>query len=271
MQKERWIRILIILIIGGILSFFVFFSSSFAIQTSALNQNELENLKLKAQVECLQNSQCSGSQECLGNQCVEKSEIDSCKNVGLSTASRNLKEGDSINSVKRVLTRIDLPYLLSDGELVDIVDGKAVEYFYSPIITVGDNKIEKENGDYIIKNDGPLYTYKLTFSNPVDFSNKNIHGQVLKILGEEYLIGKNSDNSNIELISKNKNLKLKDADNIKITHDENRNVLSIEIDFDSLNKIKVRENYSDSLLNKTKLSFDNFSGEFADVKIGGIC
>ncbi len=271
MRKERLVAILAVLIIAAGLSFFVLPKTGFAVHTQALGESGLENLRIQAQVECLQNSQCSENQECIGNICVEKSQIDVCQSTGLSTASRNLKEGDSINSIKSVLTKKDLPHLLSEGELVEITNEKTIEYFYSPVILIGNNKIERNNEIYEISNGESMYTYKLFFSNPVDFSNKNLHGQTLRIFGEEYLIDKNSDNSNVELISKNKNLKLKDANNIKIIRDENGNVIAIEIYFNSLNKIKIDEDYRESLFNKTKISFDNINSEFADIKIGGVC
>ena len=271
MKKGLLFGILFILVLIGALSFIAFPKTGFSIQTQALSQNTLENLKLKAQVECLQNSQCSENQECMENRCMNKNEIDVCQNVKLSTASRNLKEGDSINSIKSVLTKKDLSYLLSDGELVEIVKGGLIEYFYSPVILIGNNKIENENGNYVVKNDEPLYTYKLTFSNPVDFSNKNIQGQAIRIFGEEYIIKSNSDDSEIKLSSKNNNLNLKNKGSTKIIKDNEEKVIAIEIDFNSLNKIKVKENYSELFFNKTRLSFDNIDNEFADVKIGGNC
>lgn len=272
MKKERLFGILFVLILIAGFSFIAFPKTGFVIyQTQSVNTNQLENLRIQAKVECLQNLQCSENQECMGNICIEKNKIDICQNVGLSTSVRSLKEGDSINSVKGVLTKVDLPYLLSDGELVEIVDKEIIEYFYSPVITIGNNKIEKENGEYIINNNESVYTYKLTFSNPIDFSNKNFQGQTLRILGEEYMINKNSDNLNIELISKNKNLILKNSGDVKITKDENGNIISIEIYFNSLNKIKVKESYSDSLFNKIKLSFDNANNDFTNIKVGENC
>lgn len=270
MKKERLIRVLTVLVLIGILSFVAFPKTGFVI-SQTINANQLENLKLNAQVECLQNSQCSENQECIENRCINKNEIDICKNIGFSTYSRSLKNGDSINSIKSVLTKADLPYLLSNGKLAEIIDRKLIEYFYSPVLIIGDNKIEKESQDYMIENSEPVYTYKLTFSNPVDFSNKNLHGQIIKIFGEEYVIDKNSKNSNIELVSKKKNIVLKNSENIKITEDENGNIISIEIEFNSPNKIKIKENYSESLFNKIKLSFDKADSEFVDIKIGGNC
>jgi len=74
----------------------------------------LENLRLKTKVGCLQNSQCSDGFECVENECVDRGDIDICKKVKLSSPTRKLKYGDSINSIKEVLTDWDLPYLLSE-------------------------------------------------------------------------------------------------------------------------------------------------------------
>ena len=164
-----------------------------------------------------------------------------------------------------------MPYLLSDGEFVEVINNKPIEYFYSPAILIGDNRLEKEIGVYSIKNDNPLYTYKLMFSKGVDFSNKNIQGQILKILGEEYIIDAGSSNSNIKLVSDKKIINLQDSDNIKITKDDEGNIIMIGIKFNSQNSISVNDNFSDSTFNAIKLSFKHADDNFVDVRIGGAC
>ncbi len=268
-MKRGVVVVLLSLLSVFVLIIFVFPKTGFV--TQSIDPNYLEELRLKAGVECLQDSQCSNDSECIGNICVEKKEIDLCQKVNLSTGPTPLRIGGSINMAKRVLTGKDLPYLLSDGKLVEIVKGEVIEYLYSPILLIGNNKIEKENQDYLIKNNEPPYTYKLAFSKPIDFSNKNLQGQTLRIFGEEYIISSNSDDSNLYLVSDKGNIKLQNKDNIQITKDENRKVLEINIISSTSNILKVSDNLTESTFNVIKLSFNSADDTFADVKIGGTC
>lgn len=90
-------------------------------------------------------------------------------------------------------------------------------------------------------------------------------------MGEEYVIDGSSKNSAIKLVSKKKTIELQDGDNIKITKDENGNVIIIEINFSSLNKIKNTEAKADSVFNSSKIFFKFDKNNFADISIGGNC
>lgn len=261
---------LLILLIASIIFIILPKINPTGFATQSIDASHLEELRLKAEVGCLQNSQCPGGFGCVGNVCVNKNEINLCQDFKLYSGSRRLEVGQPINSIKEVLTDGQLPYLLPDGEIVEEVNNELIEYFYIQVILIGDNKIEKENEYYTIANDKPLYIYRLILSTGVDFSNKNIRGQVLRILGEEYIIGSNSDNSNIYLVSNKENVRLQDKENVKITNDENGNVIMIEIEFFSQDKIKNNEANVDSVFSSTKLSF-KYDNNFADVRIGGNC
>jgi len=264
--------------------------TGFSIYQNTVNEEFLDTLKIKAGVECLKNSQCSEGYGCVDNKCVEESKIDVCKRIKLSGGARKLKQGDSMNSIKSVFTDGQLPYLLSDGEIVEIVDDKLIEHFYIQAIFIGDNTIEKENDNYVINNSaGNVFTYKLIFSKGVDFSSKNIQGQVLRILGKEYVIDSKSDNSEIILVSDNKKLKLEDGKKtkvkrglffsevkgnfVKINKGEGGKVIGFEIGFDmDEKKLKVKESYKESVFEGVKISFDDVNDYgFADVKVGGRC
>jgi hypothetical protein len=269
MRKGALAGVILVIAVVVILTILFFPKTIFAV--NPIGASHLEELRLNADVECLQNSQCPEGSECVGNACIDKKEADKCETISLNTPTRQIWIGSSINSVKEVLTKVDLPFLLSDGEFVKMIDGKAVKYFYSSTILIGSNKIEKEADKYSIQNDKPLYTYRLTFSNGIDFSDKDIQGQAIKILGEEYSLGSNSDNSNIYLISEKTKVQLQNKDNIDITKDEKGNVIRIEIAFSSQNSVKDAETNTDSFFNSTKLSFNSVNEDFADVRIGGNC
>jgi len=284
--------ILGILILISIVGSFILPKTAFAIyQDKAVDKNYLENLKLKANVECLQNSQCPESFECVDNKCINKNKTNICQKVKLSTNSKPLEVGEPINIAKKVLTSIDLPYLLSDGKILKIIDGELIEYLYSPVILIGDNKIERTNEEYFIKlkNDSFIYLYRFTFSNPVDFSDKEIQGQILRILGKEYIIDSKSNNSKIILISTDKEIKLENRKKAKIkkglffidiegnivnvVRGKDGNIVMFDIGFSKQDKenIKNKEKYTDSIFDAVEFSFNDVNEELADIRIGGNC
>ena len=150
-------------------------------QTSSINEGYLEELKIKENVECLQNSQCLENQECVENFCLDKNSINLCKEVSLSTSSIKLKIGDSINSYKRVITNYELPFLLNKGKIIEIVNNETIEHLYVQNILIGYAEISKDNIQSKSTKSNILI-YRLTFSKNIDFSNKNIQGQALRIL-----------------------------------------------------------------------------------------
>lgn len=287
--------LLVTLILSVIILIFSLVFSQMILATNAvspIDKDYLDSLKLQAKVECLQNSQCLDGFECIYNKCIDKNSINICKKISLSTHTRKLEEGSAINSIKEVITNSELPYLLNDGEIVEILNGDLIEHLYRQDILIGDYKLEKENeGYFIIANNSsePIYTLRITFSKGVDFTSGNIKGQVLRILGKEYTIGEDSTNSFIYLISNNKTIRLEDGKNVEvnsfsnpiketyvsIANDADGNVVMFEIKFTMQEKNKdnigVRENYMDSVSNAINLSFNYADDEFADVRIGGNC
>lgn len=263
-------------------------------QKQNIDENYLETLRKAASLECLKNSHCLENYECLSNKCIESNQLTFCQDVKLSIPITDLKIGSPINADKRVLTRTELPYFLSDGELVEIIDKKVVEYLYSPVILVGDSKINLENQDYLIKtsynstHNETLYSYKMFFSKGIDFSNKNLQGQILRVLGDEYVIGDDSKSSNIFLISHEKKIELQDQKNLIVnsevisgTHiNLNKNskgdISEFEIIFNNRGEdkeiIRYGEKYTAQALDRIELHFDNANfTEIPDISIGGRC
>ncbi len=286
------VSVTIILLAIGLFGF-VLPKTGFSIaQETVVNDKYLEDLRQQAGLECLKDSQCSESYVCVGNTCVAQTQVDLCKKVSLSTGAEPIEVGESINSAKNILTKSDLPYLLSDGKLLEIIDNNITEYMYTSSIIVGERIVEQENNTYIIGNissENPLYTLKIDFSKPVDFSSKKIKGQALKIFGEEYVISGSSNNEVVELISNSKKIILEEGKKIRtetlssaegtsvnLRKNEDGKIIGFEIDFREGNinqeKIKVGNNHIDSGFKDIKLSFDSINqNKFAELSIGGNC
>jgi len=236
-----------------------------------INENYLNELKEQAKVECLQNSQCSEGFDCVDNSCIDRTKIDLCKKVSLSTNARPLIIGNPINSAKRILTKTDLRDLLTDGEIIEINERReVVKHPYTSYIEVGDALVKEGIENYVVGGeDELLFSYKLVFSKSIDFSKSQIHGQVLRIFGKEYLIGSDSTNSVIILISENKTVELSDK-NIVIERDSGGFIYSFEKKFEG--SLGVGEKHSDTFFEEVELSFNSLDiNGLADVTFGGIC
>lgn len=240
----------------------------------SLSPGSLETLRSKAGVECLENSQCSFGEECVDNFCFEKEEIDSCKKVDLSTSVKKLESGMKLNSAKMVLTRRDLPFLLADGEIDELVDGEIVKYFYTPSIILGENIISNETGNSMItSSELPLFVYRITFSNPIDFSSEDIQGQAIRILGEEYKINSESKNSKVGFELSNNYIFVEESkeNNIKISKDKEGKVLSIDMPFYLTEDMKKGDSVSDSYFNSIELSIREADENYIELEVGKKC
>lgn len=292
MDRSSVFFIVVFLIILGIIGTALSENDSANYHANPKNQNYLENLKVRANLDCLQNSQCSTGQECVKNKC--RDDIDVCKEVKLSTSISKLRVGSPLNADKDVITKSELPDLLANGEIVEVVDSEVIEHFYRQFILIGNSTIEEENGESFIKqksnSDESIYTFKLSFSKGIDFSSENIQGQVLRILGREYIIGDASSNKVIYLISNNRALKLQDGEeagigsnsisargtSTKIVRDDEGNVVVFEIAFNKEGKdkssIRIGEDYTDTAFNDFKLSFNSADSEGVPyITLGGNC
>jgi|SRR3989344_1997179 len=256
-----------------------------------LDSVRLKSLSLASETECLQDSQCLDDYGCMANKCVIKDSIDYCQEFKLSTSISNLKVGSPINVDKEIISESQMPSLLSSGKFVEIFKDKPLEYDYIFMIVVGDSLIGQDSADFFIIPSGsekPIYTFKVVFSNGVDFSSETIKGQTIKILGEEYVIGSASTNSVIYLISKSKKIKLEDKRNaiintekvdnsaVNFVKDYLGNIISIEFPINGSlipgDNIKVGEKVAHPVFDAVKISFNGMGPTgVADIKIGGNC
>jgi len=298
MIKKRkllvWFSLLFIIVI----LVFLFIQFGYAIDNEngkIVDAVYLKSLRSEVNVECLQNSQCSDDYECIKSQCLSKNSKDLCKTISLSTSSNKLIVGDRINLNKKVIIDAQLPGLFGKGELVKIVDNKPQEYFYKQYILIGDEKIVNDGMGNVIKIENssePIYTLRILFSNGIDFSDREIHGQALRVFNKEYLIGGDSTNSIISLASSEDNIKLEDGQkvnlnvagnsnfvensNVKIIKDSENKVVALELAFNmqglNKDKISVGDKYTNPLFNSVYLSFNSVDAEgYADLSIGGKC
>ena len=283
MRKVIGLLSLIVLFVLGI-SFVLSERISWEYAVTSISASSQEDLRSQAQVECLSNSQCLGESECLENKCIDREKINLCQNIKLVPTSQHLSKNDSINKFRDTFTDGALPYLLTDGTIVAVIGKNLTIYEYVQVIKLGNKKLSFNQEIPVINSEGnkdePLYILGIYFSNGIDFSNENIKGQSLRILGKEYVIGDKSTNSVIYLISEDRKIKLRDEqkiilgsqsiENVKVTFrkDVRGHVLGIEMSFVSEDKRSnyIEDKHLDPVFNAIEISLNQ-----NNMKIGGYC
>ena len=277
-----------------LLSAFIFFTTA---QTGKINYNVnsidekyLEEIRLQLNLDCLKDSQCLEGYRCVKRNCVRNEEANSCESISLAPVSTPLFIGQPLNSYRQAFTETNLPTLLADGTIAILENGNITEYNYAQVLFSGNAKLRSENGQAVIKViesiEGYAYKYRLYFSRDINFSNKETRGQTLKILGKEYVIGSDSTNSDLYLISNERQIKLEDSRRVMVGQrevigttalmikGETGNVAIIEILFNKggveRSSISSGSSYSDPAFNSSELSFHSYSDR-AFLTLGGKC
>lgn len=113
--------------------------------------------------------------------------------VALDTASKKIYLGDALNKAKDTLTESDLPTILAGGEFKDNDDET---YDYDLYIDVGSNTVvfdqpETDEDPVLMvqmstSSSSPLYTAKIVFNKPVDFTNAG--GEKITLFGKDFTV-----------------------------------------------------------------------------------
>ncbi len=144
--------------------------------------------------------------------------------VALDNPNEKLYLGDAINTVKDVLTAKDLPNILAKGTFQD---DNGVTYDYSQYIDVGNNKIvfaQEESGQNPVveikmstSDTDPLYTLEVDFNKQVDFTSDASKGQTIKLFGQTYTIGPETDNTKLVLYKASQQVTLNKGQETTVT------------------------------------------------------
>ena len=144
--------------------------------------------------------------------------------VALDNPNEKLYLGDAINTVKDVLTAKDLPTILAKGTFQD---DNGVTYDYSQYIDVGSNKIvfaQEESGQNPVveikmstSDTDPLYTLEVDFNKQVDFTSDASKGQTIKLFGQTYTIGPETDSTKLVLYKASQQVTLNKGQETTVT------------------------------------------------------
>jgi len=135
--------------------------------------------------------------------------------AGLFTGGTKLYINDTINSVKEVLTKSDLPTILADDSFSGNVDST-----YTQVIRLGSNPrltyAKQPTSSYdpqlgfalSTSTTSYLYNATITFAKTVNLSHADSKNQVLKLFGQKFTIGSGTDNANLILFKEASTLNL---------------------------------------------------------------
>lgn len=228
-------------------------------------------------IECIDDAGCNEYEYCLNKICVNKTlmPVEYSKFWG-------------------ILTHADLPNLLKAGEF-NTTEGRTIWYIQDLLMGSGFRiQNSTSNGDLdsptILIEVGtdysnPLYIYRLTFSNDINFSE--MHGKILEFLGENYIIDKNSTNQKIILNKKGTNsiLILESNQHAKLNdkaingtfiefNGYQGNISRIDARFAMQNPkkdyIAVGEYYDDPFFQNIRVTFKSYFEGRAEIYIGSI-
>lgn len=127
--------------------------------------------------------------------------------TGLFTGSSKLWANDSINSVKNVVTKTEMPTILADGSFSGDVDATYVQTLViggSPILTYDKMPTSSDDPAYgyqlSTSQANYLYNASVTFNRAVNFTNADSKNQQITLFGQKFTVGAATSTSAIVLL-----------------------------------------------------------------------
>jgi len=135
--------------------------------------------------------------------------------VPLFTGGTKLYVNDSLNTVKSVLTKSDLPTILAAGSFSGNVDAsitQTIDLGRDPAITFKRQPTSSDNPNYALQlsttQANYIYNATATFSKSINFSSSDSEGNAIKLFGMEFTIGSATDADTLVLLKSAKKVDL---------------------------------------------------------------
>ncbi len=121
-----------------------------------------------------------------------------CDSFSLSVISSKLWIGDPINKIKSIVTDSELPGLLEDR-----LDYTNVSIQSTQTLVIGSSIIENDTGNVHIQigatSSNIFYNYTLTFNRAVNFVTRDSIGELIKMMGQDFIIGTDTSANDLVL------------------------------------------------------------------------
>lgn len=125
----------------------------------------------------------------------------------LFTGSTKIYVNSTINSVKSVATKTELPTILADGSFSGNVDAsytQTITYGSNPRVEYGRQPTSSDEPHYGLTlttgNSNYMYNASVTFNKAVNFTNADSKNQQLTLFGQQFTVGSATTNANLVLL-----------------------------------------------------------------------
>jgi hypothetical protein len=139
--------------------------------------------------------------------------------IPLFTGGTKLYINDSLNAVKNVLTKSDLPTVLADESFSGIVDATVTQTIvlgFNPKVNFAKQPTSSDDPDFGVSlstnTASYLYNATATFSKAVDFTNASSKGESITLFGQKFTVGAGTSTTDLVLLKSAEKLSL-DSDN----------------------------------------------------------
>lgn len=161
--------------------------------------------------------------------------------VNLATSNTKIYMGSMINTARKVITKSELPNILSKGIFTD---DAGTDYSYTQHLTLNGLDVEFSRSGNLdeptvhvdvgagtrMNDKTPLYNYSISFSKAVDFSNdEDVQGQTINIMGQDFIIGSGSTEEIVYLHGEGKAVSIKEGENISVMIGDTEYSISLEM------------------------------------------
>jgi len=140
--------------------------------------------------------------------------------AGLFSGGTKLYINDTLNSIKTVLTKSDLPTVLADGSFSGNVDATStftIDIGSNPKITWAKQPTSSDDPNFALATTTSaanfIYSSVITFNKAINFTHADSEGQTITLFGQKYTIGSATDSTNLVL--------LKSAEKVDLSSDAN--------------------------------------------------
>lgn len=145
----------------------------------------------------------------------------------LSTTNTPIHLGDALDSAKQTLTSSDLSTTLASETFMD-ADGEEYDYDQYILVDPTDARTvtfgkSAEDIDPIVYVDmgtdsaAPVYTTRVVFNDPIDFSNASTQGETITLFGNDYTVNSQSTNTEIILFGSGTTVTVKEGETQNVT------------------------------------------------------
>ena len=137
----------------------------------------------------------------------------------LFTGSSKVYVNNTLNSVKNVLTKTELPTVLKDGTFSGNVDAtytQTIVLGVNPQVIFGKQPTSDDDPDFVLSESTstatPIYNATITFNKAINLTHADSKGAELNLFGQKFTIASATDTSDLVLLKSAEKISLSNTD-----------------------------------------------------------